>query len=318
MSAVTVRRSVGIVCDDSFQHHLTGPNHVESPQRTRVIVNALVEARYLTTENTLKPRYATIKELELAHSITYIQKVQREVSECPLDTGEVTLSNDADTHISPQSFSIATLAAGAVLTAVDAVFNKQFSRVFCVVRPPGHHANATTGSGFCLFNNVAIGALYAIKTYNLQKVMIIDWDVHHGNGTEDIVRGNAKIHYVSTHQHNLYPYTGEESRNNATNNPIEGGDQSRQDVLNFFKTTLVQLMHDVKPDVIFISAGFDGHIDDPLGNFNLTETDFAEMTRIIKENAPKCTKDRIISVLEGGYNLAALQKCSKEHVRALS
>ena len=294
-------------------------------ERVLVVEQALQKADLL--QNTMKPRLATKDELLLCHTKEYVELVEKEALNCfgtGHDDGSKFLST-GDVCISSSGFDIARLAAGGVLIGVDAVMQHKAKNAFCVVRPPGHHACSNRGMGFCLFNNVAIGARYAMHTYNIKKLLIVDWDVHHGNGTQEIFDSDPHVFYFSTHQEGIYPGTGlpqdqglGDAKGTKLNCPIPGGQKSREEVLQAFTDLLVPAMERFQPECVFISCGFDAHVLDPLGNMNLTETDFFDLTMIVKEIAHKYAKDRIISVLEGGYDLRALALSSIAHVQALN
>lgn len=306
-----------VVYDPLYKKHLTGAAHPESPAR----LDAIMETLNKTSLKVLPPRIAVEKEILLCHTKEYYDLVKREVLEGrnELTTGDAIISAD--------SFKVASLAAGGVLTAVDHVMSGKDKTIFCAVRPPGHHACSNKGMGFCLFNNVGIGARYAQKNYDIERVLIVDWDVHHGNGTQEIFYSDPSVFYFSTHELGNYPRTGEENETGTSkalgstmNCPIKGGKDgnSRIEVLKAFTEKLIPAMETFKPQLVMISAGFDAHVKDPLGHFNLTDEDFAEMTRIVKQIADKHAKGRIVSVLEGGYNLDALSSAVLAHVKELT
>jgi acetoin utilization deacetylase AcuC-like enzyme len=214
-------------------------------------------------------------------------------------------------------------ATGTALNAVDAVFNKKAQNAFCIVRPPGHHATPTKGMGFCIFNNIAIAARYAQRKYGVKRVLIADWDVHHGNGTQDIFYTDGTVFFFSTHQYPWYPgtgaagETGEGAGTGMTMNcPFPAG-SGRREILGAFEQMLAPAAKKVKPELVLISAGFDSRIDDPLGNFLLTDADFADLTRVMLGIANQSAGGRLISVLEGGYNLTGLASAARSHVQAL-
>ncbi len=308
---------VGIVADERFALHLTGEGHPEMPERSLVISKALKEAGLLTSASKIAPRIAKDEELLLCHSPKYIKLVADEVrglGEEPvyLSTGDVPVMNRSD--------EVARLAVGGVLEGIDSVMKGVNKRVFCVVRPPGHHACTSIGMGFCLYNNIAVGARYTQKAYGIERVLIVDWDVHHGNGTQEIFYGDKSVFYFSTHQAPLYPFTGAENERGVgqiLNVPIARGAYSRVEVLKAFRETLPRAIEEFKPELIMISSGFDAHERDPLGGFNLTDQDFGDLTSIMKQIADKYSKGRIVSVLEGGYDLQALSTASVEHVKQL-
>ncbi len=315
----------GIIADPSYAMHLTGFGHPEQPLRFFAIFNALKKEGLL--HSPIQPRSATDQEILLCHSSEYLKKVKQEVSQIPhfQDDGSIWLST-GDTPICSKSLTIARLAVGGVLVAIDLLMNNQIKNAFCIVRPPGHHASSEVGRGFCIFNNVAIGARYAQKKYGIKKVLIADWDVHHGDGTQAIFEADPSIFYFSTHRygHGFYPGTGaaEERGKEGTilNYPIipSAGVSPRLEVLKAFQTVLPHAMEKFQPDLVLISAGFDAHEKDPLGGFNLKEDDFAELTSLVKNIADEYAHGRLVSVLEGGYHLDALASSACTHVKALS
>lgn len=312
----------GIVLEQRFQKHLTGRHHPERPSRVAAIEEALKNAKLLKDEMIIHPRIAKIEELLLCHAPEYIKIVQEDIKRCAnfkIEDGSYTLIT-GDVQICPDSLHVALLAVGGVLEAVDKVLQDELDAVFCVVRPPGHHACSNRGMGFCLFNNVAIGARYALEKYHLKRVLIVDWDVHHGNGTQEIFEHDPRLFYFSTHQWPLYPGTGREEEHgagNILNKTITAGNTSRVDVLKAFQEDLTKAMSSFQPELVFISAGFDAHYLDPLGGMNLSENDFGTLTDIVKNIAQKFANGKVISVLEGGYDLNALALSSIEHVKAL-
>lgn len=313
---------LGIVLDKKYQSHLTGRHHPERPSRAIAIEEALKNANLLHDDEIIHPRSAKIEEILLCHTPDYLKTVQEDIKRCTnfkIDDGSYTLIT-GDVQVCPDSYDIALLAVGGVLEAVDKVLRDQIDIAFCLVRPPGHHACSNRGMGFCIFNNVAIGARYAIKNYKINRVLIVDWDVHHGNGTQEIFEHDPNVFYFSTHQWPLYPGTGKEEEHgagNILNKTIEAGSRARLDVLKAFQEDLFKAMETFKPELVFISAGFDAHYLDPLGGMNLSEKDFGTLTSIVKEIAEKYAKGKLISVLEGGYDLNALALSSVEHVKAL-
>lgn len=309
------------VTDSEYSKHLTGYGHPEHPARVLVINRALEISGIKKSSNTLSPRPATEAEILLVHTQPYYKLVCDEVAK--LTPTAISSLSTGDVEISSHSLIAAKLAAGGVLTAIDQVISTN-SHAFCIVRPPGHHACSNKGMGFCLFNNVAIGARYAQKKYGLKKVLIVDWDVHHGNGTQEIFYRDPSVFYFSTHEKNLYPLTGaadefgqDEGKGTNLNCPILPTSESRLEVFQAFDTLLRKQMESYQPDLILISAGFDAHAADPLGHFNLTDADFADLTRVMVEIAHKYAKGRIVSVLEGGYNLKALAASAIAHAKAL-
>lgn len=311
---------------DIFTQHLTGWGHPESPARFVVSKKALQQHGLLHESNTLPLRLATDQELLLCHTQDYLNEVQKNIYICKesgIIDGSFTLST-GDVQICPESEQVARYAVGAVLEAVDAVMQGSAKNAFCIVRPPGHHATSNQGMGFCLFNNVAIGARYVCQKYGLKKILIVDWDVHHGNGTQDIFYDDPKVFYFSTHNGRIYPGTGHanESGKDAglgftLNFPLDPYKNPRMAIKDVFQHILAEKMKDFQPELVFISAGFDAHERDPLGGFNLTTKDFEELTEIVKDIAETYSQGRLISVLEGGYDLAALAEVIPAHVAIL-
>ena len=303
----------GLAADPACKEHHTGAHHPERPERFDAALDAL-EGLPLAA---IPPRVATEDEVGLCHGLQYIRLVEREIV-----TGFHELST-GDTIISARSLDAALRATGAALNAVDAVFNQDVQNAFCIVRPPGHHATPIKGMGFCLFNNVAIAARYAQRKYGVKRVLIADWDVHHGNGTQDIFYADGSVFFFSTHQHPWYPGTGapDEIGEGAgagmtMNCPFRAG-SGRKEILGAFEQMLVPAAKRVKPELVLISAGFDSRIDDPLGNFLLTDADFADLTRVMLEIADQFAGGRLVSVMEGGYSLTGLASGVRSHVDAL-
>lgn len=307
----------GLAADPNVVRHDIGPGHPEQPARFSAIMNRLEWSGLAREMIRLPVRIATDDELALVHTREYIELVQGEVSE-----GRSQLST-GDTDICPESEDVARRAAGCVLSAVDAVFSKQATNVFCPVRPPGHHATATRGMGFCLFNNVALAARYAQRHYGVERVLIADWDVHHGNGTQDIFYEDGAVLFFSTHQSPWYPGTGDESERGkgkgegkTINCPFPANTPA-SNILNAFREILLPAAREFHPDLVLLSAGFDSRINDPLGRFLLTDADFRELSGMLLDLAAESCGGRLISVLEGGYNLEGLALAAEAHVRAL-
>jgi len=303
----------GLVADPACKEHHTGSHHPERPERFDAASDAM-EGLPLVA---IQPRIATEDEVGLCHGLQYIKLVEREIM-----TGFHELST-GDTTISARSLDAALRATGAVLNAVDAVLDKKVGNAFCIVRPPGHHATPIKGMGFCIFNNIAIAARYAQRKYGIERVLIADWDVHHGNGTQDIFYTDGTVFFFSTHQHPWYPGTGapDETGEGAgagmtMNCPFPAG-SGRKEILGAFEQMLVPAAKKVQPDLVLISAGFDSRINDPLGNFLLSDGDFADLTRVMLEMADQYAGGRLVSVLEGGYSLTGLAAAARAHVEAL-
>jgi acetoin utilization deacetylase AcuC-like enzyme len=255
--------------------------------------------------------------LELGHTADYLRLAEQEINR-----GARELST-GDTTVSGRSWKAALRATGAGLNAVDAVMEQRVSNAFCPVRPPGHHATTRRGMGFCIVNHIAIAARYAQRRWNLERVLIIDWDVHHGNGTQDIFYEDPSVFYFSTHQSPHYPGTGaarERGRGagegTTLNCPLAAG-AGRAEIFAAFEEELAPAMEIFRPELILISAGFDSRIDDPLGDFLLSDADFTDLTALAANLARKHASGRLVSMLEGGYNLAGLASAALSHVRAL-
>jgi acetoin utilization deacetylase AcuC-like enzyme len=281
-------------------------------------VEALRQAGLLEKLHHLKPRLATKPEILLCHTDAYVRLVAREVA-----AGAGALST-GDTGICTKSLEVALNAAGGVLQALDAVINGSVVNAFCLVRPPGHRATAERGMGFCIFNNVALAARYAQKKYNIRKVLIVDWDLHHGNGTQEIFYDDDTVFCFSTHQYPLYSGTGaaeETGRGQGLgfnlNCPVPPG-AGRKEILEAFEEKLVPAMRSFQPNLVLVSAGFDARLGDPLGKLALTDQDFADLTGIVLAIAHKYAHDRLVSVLEGGYELEGLGQAVAAHIRKLS
>jgi acetoin utilization deacetylase AcuC-like enzyme len=307
----------GLAADPTVQKHDPGAGHPERPERYDAVINGLESAGLLDVLVRLDVRSARDHELALVHSPQYIALVEREVAQNrhQLSTG--------DTDVSRNSVESARAAAGCVLSAVDAVFSTSVTNAFCVVRPPGHHASAAKGMGFCLFNNVAVGARYAQHRYGVERVLIADWDVHHGNGTQDIFYEDGSVLFFSTHQSPWYPGTGDTGEQGegrgigkTINCPFPAG-SGRAQIVGAFQRRLLPAAKEFRPDLVLISAGFDSRQNDPLGLFLLSDQDFRDLTQLMSDFAGEYCQRRLISVLEGGYNLGALALATEAHVRAL-
>ena len=302
----------GLITSDTYKNHDTGPGHPEQIARVSVIEDNF---KKLNNKNLLwkKPSKVSDEILLTTHNTDYINMVK---SSFPTKGFS---SLDGDTIISPGSKNATLDAVGSIITAIDGVENKEFKNAFCPVRPPGHHAEKNKAMGFCIFNNVAVGANYLIKKYKYKKIAIVDWDVHASNGTADIFYDNEKVLLISTHQYPYYPGTGSEQEkgkfNNILNIPLPAGTSS-EEYLNAFERVLKKL-EEFKPEFILISAGFDAHKDDPLAQLNLNTEDYYTITlRLLKASKKFCT-GKVVSILEGGYDLQALQNSTKRHVDAL-
>jgi acetoin utilization deacetylase AcuC-like enzyme len=290
--------------------HDTGPSHAERPQRLEAVTQAL--RQQLPTLQWHEAPKAAIDAVSRAHAPSLLRTV--------LETAprERTML-DPDTVLSPDSAEAALRAAGAAVAAVDAVIRGQATRAFCAVRPPGHHATADTAMGFCLFNNVAIAALHALDAHGLQRVAIADFDVHHGNGTQAIFERDPRVLFASSHQMPLYPDTGHASERgvgnvfNAPLPPGSGGEAFRA----AWTHRLLPALEAFAPQLLLVSAGFDAHRRDPLAQLELEADDYAWLTRELARIADRHADGRVVSLLEGGYDMEALRECSVAHVRGL-
>ena len=311
-----------LVSDPRYKGHLTGAGHPEAPARCDAILNALRSSGLDKQLVHIAPRAALEGEILGTHDPEYWHTVQKDVAALRAGHEAGSLST-GDTSIVEQSLDVALLAAGGVLRAVDAVIAGQVANAFCVVRPPGHHATANRGMGFCIFNNVAVAARYAQMKHKLGKVLIVDWDVHHGNGTQDIFYEDGSVFYFSTHQSPWYPGTGDadetgsgKGRGTTLNCPFPAG-AGRKEILGAFQDQLLPAARAFKPDLVLLSAGFDSRRGDPLGRFELDDQDFADLTAIMLDIAREHAQGRLISVLEGGYNLDGLGLAAVAHLKAL-
>ena len=307
-----------LLADPIYKQHDPGAGHPERPERYDAVIHALEAAGLMPSLPRIQARAATEDEIALCHSRDYIHTAKREIA-----AGLHELST-GDTNVGLRSFEVALEAAGGVLNTVDAVLTGQAQRAFCVVRPPGHHARPEQGMGFCIFNNIAIAARYAQRKHGADRVLIADWDVHHGNGTQDIFYTDGSVFFFSTHQSPWYPGTGPASETGegrgsgcTMNCPFPAG-SGRTQIVDAFRRRLVPAADRFKPDLVLISAGFDSRLGDPLGQFTLADSDFKDLTSILLEIASKHAGGRLISVLEGGYNLAGLASAAAAHVQALA
>jgi acetoin utilization deacetylase AcuC-like enzyme len=303
----------GLAADPICKEHLTGPDHPEQPARFDAAVGALRGLELVP----IAPRLANHDELALCHSRQYIQLAEREILEGlhELSTG--------DTIISPKSWDAALRSTGGALNALDAIVEKRIPNAISIGRPPGHHATPARGMGFCIFNTVAIAARYAQRKHGIGRVLIADWDVHHGNGTQDMFYSDGSVFFFSTHQAPWYPGTGPASERGegagegmTLNCPFPAG-AGRKEILGAFQQQLLTAAEEVKPELVLISSGFDSRAGDPLGRFQLSDGDFADLTRVMREIADKHAGGRLLSVLEGGYSLTGLAAGLRAHVEAL-
>ena len=302
----------GLVTSDTYQNHNTGEGHPEKIDRVTAVIDNF---RKLDNKNLIwkKPTNFDQDLLIKTHSLDYINQVQKSFPQNGFNF------LDGDTVVSPGSKDATKDAVGSILTAIEGVQNKDFKNAFCAVRPPGHHAEKEKAMGFCIYNNVAVGANYLIEKYKYNKIAIIDFDVHHGNGTQDIFYDNEKVLYISTHQYPYYPGSGSEKEkgkyNNIFNIPLEAG-TTAVEYLNAYEHVLNKL-NEFKPEFLLFSAGFDAHIDDPLAQLRLSSEDFYTLTKRTLEISKPFCNGNVVSILEGGYDLKALQDSTQRHVDAL-
>jgi acetoin utilization deacetylase AcuC-like enzyme len=295
-----------------FLEHITPPGHPERPDRLRSLNIALEHPNFERLERKEAPQ-ANEDAVLLAHPEEHLLAVMRQI---PQEDGEINRI-EADTYASPKSLQAALTGIGAAMAAVDDVFTGAADNVFVAARPPGHHAETAKAMGFCLFNNVAIAARHAQKKHGAERVAIIDWDVHHGNGTQDIFWNDTSVLFCSTHQMPLYPWSGDKNETGAKNNivnaplsPNTGSDHFRE----AFKSRVLPAIADFSPDLILISAGFDAHHRDPLAQINLMGEDFDWATGRLLEMADKYASNRVVSLLEGGYDLEGLAESAAMHI----
>jgi acetoin utilization deacetylase AcuC-like enzyme len=310
-------KKVGFVFSEEYLRHDTGAGHPERPDRLRAIVQHLKETGIWQNLLHISSSPAPLDSIIAVHPQYYVRTIERRCL-----AGEEIL-DDGDTHVGRNSYGVAVLAAGGVLRGIDYVLDGTCNSVFCAVRPPGHHAETAKVMGFCLFNNVAIGALYARRKFGLSRVAILDWDVHHGNGTQEIFWTDPSALYISLHQFPLWPGTGrlDETGDGAgkgytINCPMKPG-SGELEYVQAFEQRILPALHHFRPELLMISAGFDAHADDPLANICLTDHSFGIMTKFGLDIASKYCNGRIVSVLEGGYNLGALARSVGEHLNVL-
>jgi acetoin utilization deacetylase AcuC-like enzyme len=302
----------GLVTSDTYQNHNTGDGHPEKIARVSVIIDNF---KKINNKNLIwkKPSIVSDKIILTTHDLDYVNLVKDSFPKKGFS------SLDGDTIISPGSKDATFDAVGSIIAAIDGVENKEFKNAFCAVRPPGHHSSQNKAAGFCILNSVSIGANYLIQKYKYKKIAIVDIDVHHGNGTQDIFYDNENVLFISTHQYPYYPGSGSEKErgkfNNIKNIPLPAGTGS-EEYLNAFEYALKKL-EDFRPEFILISAGFDAHEADPLAQFKLKTEDYYLITKRILDISKKFCNGNVVSILEGGYDLKALQDSTKRHVDAL-
>ncbi len=306
-----------VIKDNVYLNHLTTPGHPECPRRLEAIYSAIETPDCSAFYRGVAPRRAEKEEIALNHTMEYIKSIEK-------TAGKSFTSLDPDTTTSAESWQAAVYAVGGVLQGIDLIMGKEADNGFALVRPPGHHAETSRAMGFCLFNNIAVGAHYIIKKYKLKKVLIIDWDIHHGNGTQNSFYNNPGVLYFSTHQYPYYPGSGAmeetgavEGRGYTVNVPLNGG-QDGDDFVRIFKEILAPVADEYKPEFILVSAGYDIYCGDPLGTMDVTPEGFYKMTDFLKKMAEKHCEGRILHVLEGGYNVMGIADSVKFTIQALT
>ena len=307
---------LGIVLDKLYFDHDNGMGHPESQERLFAIVDMLRETRLFEEVVRIEPRDATKEEITLVHDPKYFDLIQS-------TKGKIRVFLDPDTSTCPVSFNAAVRAVGGMLDATDKVMKGEVDIAFPLVRPPGHHAERNRAMGFCLFNNVAVGAAYASKVYGVKRILIVDWDLHHGNGTQNMFYDSSEVLYFSTHQYPYYPGTGSVNEVGVQNGfgytinvPIHPGMGDKEYIKIFFEI-LKPVIEQYKPELILISAGFDTYFGDPLGGMSVSPKGFAQMTRFLKEMAESYCSGKLVLILEGGYNLEGLWESTKAVIEEL-
>ncbi len=304
--------------DATCRKHDAGPGHPEQPARYDAVLAALEKAGLRARMRDVPASAVKRDDLLLVHTANYLDLAEREIR-----AGATQLST-GDTGVGEHSWDAAMAAVGCVLAVTDAVVKGDAKTAFCLVRPPGHHAGAARGMGFCIVNNIALAARHAQKRLGIARVAIVDWDVHHGNGTQDIFYADGSVFFFSTHQSPWYPGTGAADekgegagKGTTLNCPLPAG-SGRAEIFECFERKLVPAMEKFRPELMLISAGFDSRAGDPLGQFKLSDADFADLTSIVRGIAEKTAQGRVVSMLEGGYSLSGLASAATAHVAALA
>ncbi|WCM89904.1 MULTISPECIES: histone deacetylase family protein [Comamonadaceae] len=301
--------------------HEMGPGHPECPARLDAIEDRLLATGVADALERIQAPEASLADIELAHDRRHVDALRgmsERLAEELLAGGPAHAQIDPDTSINTHTWNAALRAAGAALAATDAVMAGELENAFCCVRPPGHHATRDKAMGFCFFNNVAIAARYALKRHGLRRVAVVDFDVHHGNGTEDILAGDDRVLMVGIFQHPFYPYSGDrDPAPNMLNVPVAAYTRG-MDIRELIEMLWIPRLEAFKPEMIFVSAGFDGHREDDMGQLGLTEQDYTWITQRVKDVARRHSKGRIVSCLEGGYMMDALARSVEAHVRVLA
>jgi acetoin utilization deacetylase AcuC-like enzyme len=303
-------KKTGIVKDERYLRHEMGDFHPESPARLKAIYDMLESPDMKDKFVNIKPRHATREEIGMIHSPSYIEMVAG-------TAGKSHTFLDPDTSTSPESYDVAKLAAGGLLNAIDAVASGDINNAFAFIRPPGHHAEESKAAGFCIFNNIAIGALHAIKKHGMKRILIADWDLHHGNGTQRSFYDDSRVLYFSTHQYPYYPGTGginetgrKEGLGYTINVPLAPG-PGNAEYLKIFREVLQPVALAFRPDMVILSAGFDIYSGDPLGGMNVTPAGFANLTRVLLNIADECSGGKFVVTLEGGYDIKGQSQSAK-------
>ena len=303
-------KKTGIVKDERYLRHETGRFHPESPERLEAIYDMLESPEMKGKFLHIEPRYSTHEEIGMVHSQSYIEMVAK-------TAGKRHTSLDPDTSTSPESYDVAKLAVGGLLNAIDSVVSGETDNAFAFIRPPGHHTETSRAAGFCIFNNVAIGALHATKKHEMKRILIVDWDLHHGNGTQNTFYEDSRILYFSTHQSPFYPGTGrlneigrKEGLGYTVNVPLGRGPGDAE-YLKIFRKVLQPVAHAFHPDIVMLSAGFDIYFGDPLGGMKVTPSGFANLTRVLLNIAEECSGGKFIITLEGGYDIKGQSESAK-------
>ena len=305
---------------DCWKHEM-GAGHPECPERLDAIEDRLLITGVADALDRREAPLASLGDVELAHDRMHVAALRGlcdGLQEQILAGGPTHAQVDPDTAMNVHTWKAALHAAGAALAATDAVLAGELENAFCAVRPPGHHACRDQAMGFCFFNNVAIAARYALERHGLIRVAVVDFDVHHGNGTENILGGDERVLMVGFFQHPFYPYSGTEfPAANMVNLPVPAYTRGME-IRELIETVWIPRLEDFKPEMIFVSAGFDAHREDDMGQLGLTEQDYAWITWRVKDIARRHAKGRIVSCLEGGYNLSALARSVEAHIRVLA
>ncbi len=304
----------------TYLEHIVPPAHPERPDRIRALMSELEGPDFYRLDR-VEARMASEDAILLVHPESYVDEIRKQIpdgiddEEGPQPINKLSV----DTYVSPKSWEAALLAIGGANAAVDDVFSGKADNVFVASRPPGHHAELSTAMGFCLFNNVAIAARHAQRNHGAERIAIVDWDVHHGNGTQDVFKDDPSVLYCSTHQFPLFPGTGRKDEvgvGNIVNAPLSPNTGSRE-FREAFNSRVLPALDNFRPDLILISAGFDAHFRDPLAEINLDEADFDWATGKLMERAERFCNHRLVSVLEGGYDLEGLSQSASSHITRL-